>query len=204
MVINLKNDCEIIVLSKENVISDFDCGDDELNDFFNREALLYSHQMLAEIIFFRHKSNGKIVCAFSYSAGSIKTADLPGNRNKLVRKFVPWEKSLRSYPGILIGRLGVANEFKGQGTGSQLMDYIKNYCLDMFPRSVRYLLVDAFNEPAVIRFYQKNDFLTVYSSEEQEKQSYRQTPEGCLHTRYMFFDMAPWRDRVTLITNSNK
>jgi GNAT superfamily N-acetyltransferase len=197
MVIDLKNDCERLFLSEENVISDFDCGDDDLNEFFNHEALLYSRQMLAETVFFRHKISGKTVCAFSYSASCIKTADLPGNRSKTVRKFVPWEKSLRAYLGMLIGRLAVAGEFSGQGAGSQLMKSIKSYCYEYFSSFVRYLLVDAFNKPSVIRFYQKNDFLTVYSSEEQEKQSYRQSPEGSLRTRYMFYDMIQWRDKMS-------
>jgi GNAT superfamily N-acetyltransferase len=162
MVINLENDCERILLSEKHVISDFDCGDEDLNDFFNNEAILYGRQMLAETIFFRHRSSGATVCAFSISASSIKTADLPGSRGKKVKELVPREKSLKAYPGILIGRLGVATNFNGQGVGSQLMDYIKNYCLDKFPRHVRYLLVDAYNEPAVINFYQKNDFATVF------------------------------------------
>jgi hypothetical protein len=197
MVIDLENDCERFFLSEENVISDFDCGDDDLNDFFNNEALLYSQQMLAETIFFCHKSNGKTVCAFSYSASSIKTADLPSNRRKKVKELVPREKSLKAYPGILIGRLGVATEFNGQGTGSQLMDYIKNYCLGNFQRFVRFLLVDAYNKPEVINFYKKNYFLTVYSSEEQEKQSFKRAPDGSLRTIYMFYDMRQWRDKLS-------
>jgi GNAT superfamily N-acetyltransferase len=194
MVIDLENDCEVNFLSEENVISDFDCGDDDLNDFFNNEALLYARQMLAETIFFRHKSSGKIVCAFSFSASSIKTVDLPSNRSKKVKELVPREKSLRAYPGILIGRLGVAAEFNGQGAGSQLMDFIKNHCLAKFPHFVRYLLVDAYNKPEVINFYKKNYFAAVFSSEEQEKQSFKRAPEGSLRTVYMFYDMAQWRE----------
>jgi GNAT superfamily N-acetyltransferase len=194
MKIDLEQDCEMVVLSEEQKITDFDCGDDDLNDFFDNEAILYSRQMLAETIFFRHKSNGKTVCAFSYSASSIKTADLPGNRSKKVKELVPREKSLKAYPGMLIGRLGVATEFNGQGIGSQLMKYIKTFCLVKYPRNVRYLLVDAYNKPEVINFYKKNSFLTVYSSEEQERQSFKRTPEGSLRTIYMFYDMTQWRE----------
>ena len=52
--LNLKNDCEMIVLSEEELISDFDCGDADLNDFFNRDALNYKYQMLSQTCFFRH------------------------------------------------------------------------------------------------------------------------------------------------------
>ena len=194
--IDLERDCEMLVLSEEQVISDFDCGNADLNDFFNREALEYKRQMLSRTYFLRHKISGAVVCAFSFSASSIKTADLPGSRSKKVKEYVPREKSLKSYPGILIGRMGVASQFNGQGVGSQLIEVIKNFCLINFPDFVRYLFVDAYNEPAVVAFYQKNDFISVFSTEEQEKQSYRHPPSEPLQTRYMFYDMIQWRNRM--------
>jgi len=194
--INLERDCEIVVLSDEQVISGFDCGNDDLNEFFNHDAIKYKDQMLSQTYFFRHKNSGVVVCAFSFSASSIKTADLPGSRRKKVKELVPREKSLKSYPAALIGRLGVAKEFNGQGIGSQLMDVIKNICLFQFPNFLRYLLVDAYNKPDVIRFYQKSDFTTVFSTEEQEKETYRQLADEALLTRYMFYDMIQWRNRL--------
>jgi ribosomal protein S18 acetylase RimI-like enzyme len=196
MGIDLRLDCNRFVLSEKHLISDFDCGDADLNEFFNQDALQYKHQMLSRTYFFRQKSSGKIVCAFSFSASSIKTADLPGSRRKKVKEYVPREKSLKSYPGILIGRLGIATEFNGQGLGSQLIDFIKDICIVQFPDVVRFLLVDAYNAPAVIGFYKKNDFIEVFSTEEQEKEAYRQLPSEALQTRYMFFDMIQWRDKL--------
>jgi len=76
------------------------------------------------------------------------------------------------------------------------MDIIKDFCLSNFPDFVRYLLVDAYNEPAVLRFYQKSNFATVFSTEEQEKQAYHQQPDETLLTRYMFYDMIQWRNRT--------
>ena len=195
--VNLTQDSERFILSEEQVITDFDCGNVDLNDFFNHDALEYKRQMLSRTYFFRHKINGKVVCAFSFSAGSIKTADLPGSRSKKVKEYIPREKSLKSYPAILIGRLGVETEFSGQGAGSQLIDIIKNFCLVNFPDFVRFLLVDAYNEPAVIAFYKKNDFVPVFSTEEQEKKTYRQSLDEPLQTRYMFYDMIHWRNKMS-------
>ena len=195
--LELKRDCDMLLLSEEHSISDFDCGNEDLNDFFNCDALQYKHQMLSRTYFLRHKSSGSVVCAFSFSASSIKTADLPGSRRKKVKEYVPREKSLKSYPGILIGRLGVSTEYSGQGTGSQLIGFIKFFCLTNFPDFVRFLLVDAYNEPAVVGFYQKNKFTAVFSTEEQEKATYRQMPSESLQTRYMFYDMIQWRNKIT-------
>ena len=55
MKIDLREDCEMIALSEKEAISNFDCGNDDLNDFFNIDALDYSRQMLAQTYFFRHK-----------------------------------------------------------------------------------------------------------------------------------------------------
>jgi GNAT superfamily N-acetyltransferase len=194
--IDLERDCTIHTLSEDDCISDFDCGDADLNDFFNHDALNYKRQMLSRTCFFRHNNSGAIVCAFSFSASSIKTADLPGSRRKKVKELVPREKSLKSYPAILIGRLGVATEFSGQRAGSQLIAFIKEFCFINYPDFVRFLLVDAYNNSDIIRFYQKNMFAPVFSTEEQEKQSYRQELDALLHTRYMFYDMIQWRDMV--------
>jgi len=194
--VDLEKDCKMFVLSEEQTITDFDCGDADLNEFFNHDAILYRHQLLSQTCFFRHISTGKVVCAFSFSASSIKTADLPGSRRKKVKEYVPREKTLKSYPGILIGRLGVAKEFNGQGAGSQLINFIKDFCMANFLGFVRFLLVDAYNEPGVIGFYQKNDFTPVFSTEEQEKENYRQLPDEILRTRYMFYDMIQWRNRL--------
>jgi len=197
MVIDLRLDCNRYILSEEHALSDFDCGNDDLNEFFNQDAIQYRRQMLSETCFFRCKSSGKVVCAFSFSASSIKTADLPGSRRKKVKEYIPREKTLKSYPAMLIGRLGVATEFNGKGVGTQLMDFIKDYSLIYYPGFVRYLLVDAYNELNVIGFYQKNDFTTVFSTEQQEKENYRQHPvEAALQTRYMFFDMIHWRNKT--------
>ena len=98
---NLIRDCERLILSDEQVISGFDCGNADLNEFFNQDALAYKRQMLSRTYFFRHKSSGAVICAFSFSASSIKTADLPGSRRKKVKEYVPREKSMKSYPAIL-------------------------------------------------------------------------------------------------------
>ena len=193
--IDLTNDCELFVLSEEQSMADFDCGNADLNDFFNRDAIRYKQQMLSQTCFYRHKESNEIVCAFSFSASSIKTADLPGSRRKKVKEHIPREKSLKSYPAILIGRLGVSTKFAGHGVGSQLIDNVKDFCLINFPNFVRFLLVDAYNEPAVIGFYQKNYFISVFSTDEQEKEAYKQPSTEALRTRYMFYDMIQWRKK---------
>jgi GNAT superfamily N-acetyltransferase len=83
-----------------------------------------------------------------------------------VKEYISREKSLQSYPAFLVGRLGVSLAFGRMGVGSQLMDYIKGYCLTTYPDFCRFLLIDAYNNPSILNFYQKSDFFPVFSTEE--------------------------------------
>jgi hypothetical protein len=123
--IDLAEDCELIPLTEDSSIGDFDCGNLDLNDFFCTDALQYQRQLLGQTYFFRLKDTKEVVVAYTLSFDSIKTYDLPNSRKQKVRKFIPHAKQMRSYPAILIGRLGVVSKFAGQGIGSQVLDFIK-------------------------------------------------------------------------------
>ena len=149
---DLQAECELIPLSLHDGFIDFDCGDDDLNEFFNIDAIKYQEQMLGQTYFFRHKSSMKVVCAFSLSPDSLNTANLPNNRKKKVKENIPHEKPMRSYPAYLIGRLGVSSAYNGYGIGSQLLSFIKYFCFDNYRNSCRFLVVDAYNKPEVLNF----------------------------------------------------
>jgi ribosomal protein S18 acetylase RimI-like enzyme len=195
---DLQNECEFIPLSPNTLLVDFDCGDADINDFFNIDAIKYQEQMLGQTYFFRHKATSRAVCAFSLSPDSLNTATLPNNRRRKVKENIPHQKPLKSYPAYLIGRFGVASTFSGQNIGSQLLNFIKYFCLNNYGNSCRFLVVDAYNNPAVLNFYRKNDFLTVFSTEEQEREYKKLDISTTLQTRYMFFDMIYWKNKMSV------
>ena len=188
---NLEIDCGAFELSDDNLITDFDCGDKDLNDFFNSDAILYQNERLGKTFFHRHKQTQNVVCAFSLSADSVKTFLLNNNRRRKVRELVPHEKSLQSYPAMLIGRLGVSTEFNGHGVGTQLMKIIKEFCFDKFKHYVRFLTVDAYNKPEVLKYYEKNNFKFLFLTEEDERQNLKKSIniDEPLNSRQMFFDL---------------
>ena len=130
MGINLFNDCKIIRLSSHNNLVDFKCKNADLNDFFLNDALMYQNELLGETFFFKLLTSPfDITCAFTLSNDSIRIFDLPGSRKKKIRKDISREKYLRSFPAALIGRLGVTIKYEGTGIGSQLLNFIKSFCL---------------------------------------------------------------------------
>jgi len=102
----LSEHCTFSLFSEIQLIDGipFDCGHEDLNDFFANDAIRYSKELLGKSYCFVLDENPKeIVCAFTISNDSIKTNFLPNSRKKKVNKEIPREKQFRSYPAVLIG-----------------------------------------------------------------------------------------------------
>ena len=99
---------------------------------------------------------------------------------------------MRRYPGVLVGRLAVNQEYSHKGIGSEALLFIKQWFL--YPDNktgCRFVVVDAVNDPNVLQFYQKNGFIFLFTSEEQEF-IYTGGKKGEpveLDTRLMYFDL---------------
>ena len=114
----------------------FDCGNNDLNDFFANDALNYTSELLGKSYCFTFDDDERqIVTAFTISNDSIKTYTLPNSRKKKINADIPRQKQMKSYPAVLIGRLGVNKNFRKiegeeKSIGDQLMDFIKSWFID--------------------------------------------------------------------------
>ena len=128
------------------------------------------------------------IATLSYDGIKTYTLDNP-SRNALQRK-IPQPKRHRSYPAVLIGRLGVNNAFQGLSIGTQLMDALKYWIVDENNKAAcRYMLVDAYNKDSTIHSYTKNGFKPLYKSEQSEKDAFGISEDDALRSRIMFFDL---------------
>ena len=189
----LADKCTFTVLDEVVIksVCFFDCGHSDLNDFFSTDCIAYSKELIGKSYCFRLDMNPLvIVCAFTVSNDSIKVNSLPNSRKKKLVKSIPRKKHFRSYPAVLIGRLGVNQNFKGIGIGNELMDFIKSWFIDTNNKTgCRFLVVDAYNEPSPIKYYRNNGFEFLFSNEEQEKKYMSISDEEQLMTRLMYFDL---------------
>lgn len=187
----LVDQCTRISVEADTDVSSFSCGDDDLDDFFQNEAKLYSEQLLGKTYAFVMNDNpDDIVCMFTLANDSIKSALIPNaSRNKLQRS-IPNSKRTRSYPAGLIGRLGVSKSYRGKEIGSQLLDYLKYiFTRQVYLTGCRFLVVDAYNEEYVLGFYAKNGFKPLYSTEELEREAFHIDSVEKLHSRMLYFDL---------------
>ena len=174
----------------------FDCGDNDLNDFFANDVIKYSNELLGKSYCFTlDEDDRQIVAAFTISNDSIKTFSLPNARKKKIIAEIPREKHMKSYPAVLIGRLGVNNlirkKIKEENTiGDQLMDFIKSWFIDKGNKTgCRFIIVDAYNKITTLNYYKRNGFIELFSSEEQEKKYINVSEEKTLSTRLLYYDL---------------
>jgi len=88
---------------------------------------------------------------------------------------MPNRKRRKEYPAVKIGRLGVNTQHRG--VGSEIIFFIKNWFTTENKTGCRFVLVDAYNRPELLRFYQKNDFMFLTEKDKEKK------------TRLMYFDL---------------
>lgn len=171
----------------------FDCGDEDLNNFFREDAFNYDAQLLGRSYCFLSASNNDIAAVFTLSNSAIRVTELPNNAKRRLVKLIPWVKQGRNYPAVLIGRLGVSLKYRNQKLGSQILDFIKAWFLSNHNKTgCRFIVVDAYNRDDVLHFYtnEKNKFTLLFKDEMQEK-SYGNIPEvEPLKTRQLYFDLA--------------
>ncbi|MCF0182978.1 MAG: N-acetyltransferase [Bacteroidaceae bacterium] len=183
-------DCDMYMVESADDLTSFSCGNTDLVEFFAQDAYLYDRQLLGKTYYFETKDTHKVIGAFTVANDSIKASLVSRTvRNKLNRQ-IPNSKRTRSYPAILIGRLGVATNHKGGGIGGQIVDYIKKWFTQHSNKSgCRYVVVDAYNSPDVLAFYEKNEFRYLYSSEEEERATFGMDENEHLNSRMMYFDL---------------
>ena len=171
----------------------FSCGDEDLDEFFSNDVFLYEEELLGKTYCWVNKINRhEIIAIATLSYDGIKTYTLDNpSRNALQRK-IPQQKRHRSYPAVLIGRIGVNRLFQGQGlnVGTQLMTVLKYWFVDENNKAAcRYMLVDAYNADSTIHYYIKNGFKPLYKTEQSEKEAFGISGDDALKSRVMFFDL---------------
>ncbi len=197
---SLVKDCLFSPLTTalQSELDAFSCGNEDLDDFFRRDSSNYAVQLMGKSYCFMEaigKDEYNIVGAFTVSNDSIKVYDLrPPVKNRLQRR-IPNTKRMRSYPAVLIGRLGIDLKYQGLHLGDQLLLFIKRWFIHPDNKTgCRYIVVDAYNTPKTINYYQRNGFTFLYEDEADERNIFKLSSEAKLRTRLMFYDLMTFKE----------
>ena len=165
-------------MDEGEVVTAFDCGDEDLNGFILTDAPLYRKEKLAVTytVIDKHSVDKKVVAFFSLSNDRISITDFDNKTkyNRFSRRFNN-RKRLKSYPAAKIGRLAVHASTKGMNIGSTLLYFIKNFFAIDNKTGCRFITVDAY--AAAIPFYLKNGFVPLNEEDADEP------------TRLLYFDL---------------
>ena len=159
----------------------FDCGDTDLNEFFAKDSIENTRELMS--VTYVVEDNDMLLAFFSLSNDAIKKTDVVDKPIlKKLLKAIPQRKRYSTFPAAKICRLATNAVCQGNGTGSDILDYLKYWFTNGNKTGCRFIIVDAYNNPKTINFYQKNGFNFLLKSDENE------------HTRLMFFDLASIRE----------
>ena len=164
-------------LTKDEFIKEFNCGDDDLNDFILNESQLYRKARLAVSYVIQKVDNKQVVGFFSLANDRVSISDFESKTefNKFRKKRFVNEKRIKSYPAVKICRLAIDESAKGISLGTFILDFIKTYFVVDNKTGCRFITVDAYTN--AIPFYLKNKFLPLSQESDSD------------HTRLLFFDL---------------
>lgn len=193
--LNLGIDCTLYKFNELilNNCVPFDCGVDDLNDFFANDAITYEKDLMGKTYCWLDNSNDrKIVAMVTLANASIQTTHLPNNPKRHLHKAIAYNKQGRTYPAVLIGRLGVDKSYQGAEfrVGAQIMDFIKDWFISADNKTgCRFILVDAVNNSHTLIYYERNGFKPLFPRVCDEKAFYDISENEELRTRMYYFDL---------------
>jgi len=165
-------------------LSWFDCGDEEINDFFHKDAFPHKQELMAECYCF--ELNKKPLALVSLQNDSIHFGDDKGKgRNKFGQEIhLPFKKRYKSIPAVKIGRLGVHKDVQGLKIGSMLLRFCKYMFITKNRTGCRLITIDSYVNR--IAFYRNNGFtLFPYQALNNRKEN---------DTVIMYCDLKPYHN----------
>lgn len=151
----------------DDILSQFSCGRNQLDEFLHDDAKHYNEYGLTKtIIVFLEDFDG-VAAYFSLSSDAVLLNDS--------EKFeLGVTLPIKSFPAVKITKLAIASSLQGQKIGSALIDLICGL-VNIDHIAVRLLTVDAVNSPDVIGFYSRTGFLPSLQEERARQHQSRET-----------------------------
>lgn len=174
-----RNECEnsgwiLKKVADYSLLERFDCGNDDLNEFFRKDVLKQKEELLNETyaLYEATVGNDFPVALISLCNDSVKKENIIE-----LLGFKGSKKDYPFYPAVKIARFGVASGFQRKNIGSHIINMVKRMFLINNRTGCRLVTLDAYNKNDVLDFYKKNNFQFLY---EKDKSKSR---------RVMFFDL---------------
>ena len=143
----------IEILNNSHDKKEFDCGHSMLNNYIQKQAKQDVKRDLSACFVLSDKLNQKVIGYYTLSSNSIPRDDFPDH---LIKKMPP---SYVNLPTILLGRLAIDKDFKGNGYGELILIDALNRCVEVSRNlGTLAIIVDPIDGSAT-NFYGKYGFI---------------------------------------------
>lgn len=157
----------------------FDCGVEDLNSFFDSDIEKYDRELIAKTFILtpvgvRLSRSNPPLAFISFCNDAIRRdvvmSEMGGTKSqwKKIVSLIPHNKQYKALPAVKIARLGVQQNVKSRGLGTQLLNMTKQLFLTDNRTGCRFLTVDSYITEQAIHFYEKNYF-QFFTQSEKEK-----------------------------------
>jgi predicted N-acetyltransferase YhbS len=138
-------------LSKEHILSSFDCGKEPLNSWLHKYALQNQNANHTKTMVFTQNDSKIVVGYYSYNVISVEHVNSTPER-------VSKDLAKHPIPVLLIARLAIDQTHKGQGLGKRLFRAALKHAITISTVvPIRAVIVDALDEETKA-FYTAFDF----------------------------------------------
>ena len=145
---------KIVRLTQDYEFKPFDCGEDDLNEFFLQDAKQYLKGLLA--VTYIIEDDSRTVAFFSLSNDRISLSESDKATWRRIRSAFPHRKHRSDYPAVKIGRLGVDKNAQHRHIGTDILDFVKQTFITSNRTGCCFVTVDALR--SAIPFYEQNGF----------------------------------------------
>lgn len=138
-----------------DLLSGFSCGKPHLDEFLTERAEFFHREHLGFCWVVLHRDWTGPVGYFTLHNEAVELIDHEESDLGLSDY-----SGLKRFPAICIGRLAVDERLQGTGASDQLMTLVFGLMAgeSLQPSAARILVVDADNDPKVLRYYERNGF----------------------------------------------
>ncbi len=157
------SDIKVVRLAKFYDVSDFDCEDEDLNDFLKNDSLGHQNAKMVNTLLLIRQD--QVVGFFSLCADAIKLGD-----DEKVQCDI--NKPLQEFPSIKIARLAVDKNFENKGLGRIIIQLAIGLIRQRIGNilAARFITVDSYKEK--IKFYEHFGFVINEHSKYKKKDHY--------------------------------
>jgi ribosomal protein S18 acetylase RimI-like enzyme len=162
------------VVEDSHIYTDFDCGDADLNEYYQEEVTYHKQELLTQTYCLRDSARPQLVLALlDFCNDAVHFRKYKAS----IGIEIDERKQYKYFPAVKITRLGVKKEFQRNSLGSHILNMVKEIFVTNNRTGCRFITVDAYNKPNVLKFYKKNGF-QLLTDKDRDKD-----------TRALFFDL---------------